>query len=81
MYNQATRKWGTFSAIESDTVIRRPLTIQECTGWESYNAGSKNSQILVGIFNRFYMTVEGTNVDLESLKKVVQEFKLDTFPK
>ena len=81
MYNQATGKWTTFSTIETDSLIRRPTKIDNCTGWESYDAARKNSQILVGIFNRYYLTVEGTNVDLEFLKKVVSEFKLDTFPK
>lgn len=81
MYNQATRKWSTFVTIESDSLIQRPTSVDNCAGWESYNAKQKNSQILVGIFNRYYLTVEGTNVDLESLRKVVSEFKLDTFPK
>jgi hypothetical protein len=81
MYNQATRKWATYKTIESDTIIQRPVKLNECTGWESYHAGRMSSQILIGIFNRFYLTVEGTNVDLESLNKILQEFKLDSFPK
>jgi len=81
MYNQATRKWTTFSTVESDSLIRRPTNMENCIGWESYDAARRNSQILVGIFNRYYLTVEGTNVDLEFLKKVVSDIKLDTFPK
>ena len=81
MYDQATRKWATFKSIESDTLIRRPTKVDNCPGWESYDARRKNSQILVGIFNRFYLTVEGTNVDLEFLKKVVRDIKVDSFPK
>lgn len=81
MYNQATRKWTTFNTIESDSITQRPTNINNCTGWEAYDAKRKSSQILVGIFNRFYLTVEGTNVDLEVLRKVLQEFKFDTFPK
>lgn len=81
MYNQATRKWSTFSTIESDSVIRRPISMRDCIGIESYDAARKNSQILVGIYDRFYLTMEGTNVDLEFLKKVLLEFKIETFPK
>ncbi|HEU5291822.1 MAG TPA: hypothetical protein VFU05_14330 [Cyclobacteriaceae bacterium] len=81
MYNQATRRLTTYTNIETDAEIRRPIALNDCIGWESYDAGRKNSQILVGIFNRFYLTIEGKNVDLESLKKVFQEFKIDTFPK
>ena len=81
MYNQATQKWTSFKTIESDSLIRRPTRVDNCPGWESYDAGNKNSQILVGIFNRFYLTVEGTNVNLEFLKKVVLNIKVETFPK
>ena len=81
MYNQATRKWSSFISIESDSLILRPTVMNNCTGWESYNVHRKNSQILLGICDRFFMTVEGTNVDLESLKKIVQSFKFETFPK
>ena len=81
MYNQVTRQWSAFAPIESDSLILRPATIADCTGWESYNVYRKNSQILLGVCNRFFLTVEGTNVDLESLKKVVQSFKFETYPK
>lgn len=81
MYSQATRKWNSFTTIESDSLIRRPITLRDCIGMESYDAGRKSSQILVGIYNRFYLTLEGTNVDLEFLKKVLLEFKIETFPK
>lgn len=81
MFTQATRKWATFQTIESDSIIRRPTRVNDCIGMESYNARTKQSQILLGIYNRFYLTLEGTKVDLEFLEKVLQEFKLETFPK
>lgn len=81
MYNQATKKFSTFSPIESDSLILRSVLMQDCTGWESYNIYRKNSQILLGVCNRFFLTIEGTNVDLETLKKVVHHFKIETFPK
>lgn len=81
MYSQVTRKWSTFTTVESDSLILRPTVMNDCTGWESYNVHRKNSQILLGVCDRFFLTVEGTNVDLEFLKKVVQEFKFETFPK
>ena len=81
MYNQATRKWSTFTNLETDSVIQRPVDILGCTGRESYNFIRKNSQIILGINDRFFLTVEGTNVNLESLQKVVQAFKFETFPK
>lgn len=81
MYNQATRKFQTFTPLESDSVILRSVVMTDCTGWESYNVYQKNSQILLGICNRFFLTIEGAGVDLETLKKVVRQFKFETFPK
>jgi len=81
MYNQATRKFSSFTPVESDSLIMRSILMTDCTGWESFNVNRKNSQILLGVCNRFFLTIEGTNVDLESLKKVVENFKFETFPK
>ena len=81
MYNQATRKWTTYKRVESDSIIQRPIVLDDCIGWESYDAGKVSSQILMGIFNRFYLTVEGKNVDLESLRTILGEFKIEKFPK
>jgi hypothetical protein len=81
MYNQATKKFGNFSPIESDSLILRSVLFKDCTGWESYNRRQKNSQILLGICNRFFLTIEGTNVDLTFLKSVAETFKIDSFPK
>lgn len=81
MYSQATRKWSTFTTVESDSVILRPAVVTDCIGWESYNFYRKNSQVLLGICDRFFLTVEGTNVELEFLKKVIEGFKFETFPK
>ena len=81
MYTQATKKFTSFTIIESDSLILRPSNVKDCSGWESYNVYRKNSQILLGVCDRFFLSVEGTNVDLESLKRAVQTFKFETFPK
>ena len=82
MYNQATRKFNTFTPVETDSLILRSLTLTNCSGWESYNAQSKSSQILLGICDRFFLTVNGTNVPLEVLKQVVSNnIKFEDFPK
>ncbi|HEY3429161.1 MAG TPA: hypothetical protein VGK39_00710, partial [Cyclobacteriaceae bacterium] len=81
MYNQATKSFSSFAITESDSMISRPIVMKDCSGWESYNIHRRNSQILLGVCDRFFLTIEGTNVDLESLKKIVQTFKFETFPK
>jgi hypothetical protein len=81
MYKQATRKWSNFTTVENDSMIMRPAIMTDCTGWESYNVHKKNSQIMLGVCDRFFLTLEGTNVELEVLNKVVHGFKFETFPK
>ena len=81
MYKQATRDWNTYTTIDTDSLLRRPAEIDNCSGWESYNVRKRNSQILLGICDRFFLTIEGTGVELEVLQAVVQQFKFDTFPK
>lgn len=81
MYNQATFKFHAFTAVETDSVILRSILMTDCTGWESYNSIRRDSQILLGICNRFFLSIEGKNVDIESLKQVVYQFKIETFPK
>ena len=85
MYTQATRKWANFKRVENDSIIQRPAHLPtnppESAGWESYDVKRNGSQILVGIHNRLYLSVEGTNVDLDFLKSVVQGLKIETFPK
>lgn len=81
MYNQATRKFSDFTTVESDSIILRPVLLADCTGWESYHVHQKNSQILIGICNRYFLTIEGKNVELESLKNIVKLFKVETYPK
>jgi hypothetical protein len=58
----------------------RPIVMPGYTGWELYDVHRKSSQILLGIFNRYFLTIEGTNVDLETLQRVVHEFKFGDFP-
>ncbi|MBL7859490.1 MAG: hypothetical protein JNM57_17485 [Cyclobacteriaceae bacterium] len=81
MYNQAMRKWSDESRIETDTLVFRPIAMKNCTGWESYRHRNKDSQILLGICNRFFLNISGTNVDLEVLQHVLLQFPLDKFPK
>jgi hypothetical protein len=81
MYNQATRKFGTYKPIETDTLVFSSVLMADCTGWESFNVKRNFSQIMLGVCDRFFLTIEGTNVQLSELKKVVEAFKFDAFPK
>jgi hypothetical protein len=81
MYNQATRKFAAYKPIETDTLVFNSVLMADCTGWESFNVKRNFSQIVLGVCDRFFLTIEGTNVQLSELKKVLEAFKFETFPK
>jgi hypothetical protein len=81
MYSQATGKFSTYSAVESDSAIMRPLTMANANGWGSENSRSPSSQITLGINNRYYLILEGEKTRLEELEKVLEYLDLDSFPK
>lgn len=81
MYNQATKKFSGYKTEESDSLISRSVLMKDCTGWESDNFLRKNSQIMLGICDRYFLVIEGNNVSLEFLKGVLQTFDLEEFPK
>jgi hypothetical protein len=81
MYNQAMREWGSHAFVDTDSLVFRSLTMQNCFGWESYNLNSKRSQIFLGICDRFFMMITGENTDLVLLRLVLQEIPLTEFPK
>lgn len=80
MYSQATKRFSTFSEVETDSVARRPIVMENGDGWESDNIKSQSSQILLGIYDRYYLTIEGDNVPLEELKMVLELIQVENFP-
>lgn len=81
MYSQAIRKWSLATTVDSDTVVQRALVIEGCEGWETYNQPMNSSQIFLGIHKRFFLTIEGERVGLETLKSLLQEVELSKYPK
>ena len=81
MYSQATKKWNLATPIVTDSLVQRPLVMDNCTGWETGNRKLSSSQIFLGIYNRYFLTIEGENVELEKLKTVLQEVDMSKFPR
>ena len=81
MYSQAIKKWSLATSVETDSLVQRPLVVKNCTGWETDNRKMSSSQIFLGIYNRFFLTIEGEHVELEKLKAVLQEVDMSKFPK
>ena len=81
MYDQAMRGWNNLYPVESDSLIQRAVRMTNCTGWESYNKHQKTSLIILGICDRFFLTMTCQNVELETLQEIIQSFQLEKFPK
>ena len=81
MYNQATGKWNNQPIIESDSLVERSVIIRNCKGWESFNKQNQTSQMFLGIYDRFFLTMTGENLKLDELRNIVELFPLEEFPK
>lgn len=81
MYKQATNKWKNFLPILTDSVTLQPVTMNNCSGWQSYKKSSNTSEIYLGVCDRFFLTLIGESVELEIINKYLDEFRFDLFPK
>ena len=81
MYSQATKVWQNYTPVISDSETLRPLSMTNCSGWESYRKGSNTSQVYLGICDRFFLNVTGEGVDFETMKSVISQFKFEQFLK
>ena len=80
MYNQATKKFNTISDTDSDSVYLHKLDVANGNGWESGNKKNLSSQILLGVNNRYYLTIEGENMSSAELGEVLQFININLFP-
>lgn len=80
MYDQAMTKWSQVSQTESDSLIFRPADFPDVKGWESFISPNSHSQLILGINNRFFLTMTGENMELNELKKIFQNIDLGKFP-
>jgi hypothetical protein len=81
MYKQATKEWHNFSPILTDTITLQAIRMTNCSGWQSYKKNNNTSEIYLGICDRFFLTLTGEFVPLETLKSFLEDFHFDQFPK
>ncbi|MDL5050896.1 hypothetical protein QQ054_33390 [Oscillatoria amoena NRMC-F 0135] len=81
MYNQATGKWKSLPTIESDSLVSRYVELPDYIGRETSNKVNGTSQILLGVNNRFYLTLAGQQVGLEMLRSIIELVDLARFPR
>lgn len=70
MYTQAMKRWN-HESITTDTVVQQPVSLDNATGWASYNRLANTSQISLGISDRFFLMISGDQIPLEKLKESV----------
>lgn len=81
MYQQAMRKRREIGIVETDSLIYRLMDPADSSSWESYSSASKHSQIVKGINNRFFLTMDGDKMELYELKQILMNLDFGKFPK
>jgi hypothetical protein len=81
MYKQAMYSLHDGEAIETDSIVMRAILLDNSTGWESYRKSSQQSQVVLGVCNRFFLSMTGDKVDLALLKSVLDLVPIAKYPK
>jgi hypothetical protein len=81
MFTQATKKFSTYSPVVSDSLVFQSIVMTNGSGWETHNINSQNSQIRLGVCDRFFLIIEGENVHLDELRMVLHLLQLENFPR
>lgn len=80
MYTQAMRKWSEMQTTSSDSAVFKNIDSPFFNGWESYTAKDNHSQFVLGIHQRFFLTLSGEQMELSELKNVLDKFDFSIFP-
>jgi hypothetical protein len=81
MYKQAVGKWAEIKPIETESTVMRIIEKDNCTGLESYQKHTEESQISLGIGGRYLLNITGHHVDLATLHAALDLIVLGKFPK
>lgn len=81
MYKQAIKKFESFTQQETDSLVLKPIPLTNGVGWEKYSSRNTSTQVVAGINDRFYLTLEGNNVPITELKMIMARIPLESFPK
>jgi hypothetical protein len=81
MYDQLIKQWSTYKPILSDSLVLQPMELANGNGWESYYRASNTSKIIAVINGRFFLSMTGEEVDLETLNGVLKQIDTEKFPK
>ncbi len=78
MYSMATAMWASGFKIDTSEELGQSINLGEnINGWESFRKKQKNASVVLGIGDRFLLTIEGDNQkDCSFLKEVAESMDL-----
>ncbi|PCJ25151.1 MAG: hypothetical protein COA97_08370 [Flavobacteriales bacterium] len=79
MYSMSTAMWASGFKIDTSEEIGQSISLGDnINGWESYKKKRKNASVMLGIGNRFLLTIEGGNQEnCDFLKDIAKSMELD----
>lgn len=79
MYSMATAMWSTGIKVDNSDELAQTIKLNDkIAGWESFQKKSKDASIILGVNNRFFLTIEANSQsNTEFLKEVAKSMKLD----
>jgi hypothetical protein len=80
MYQQMIRNQSNMTPVESDSIIYKPIEITDGKGWESVNVRANESKLILGLYERYYLSIEGENVDFAEVMNIFNQIDLKKFP-
>ena len=78
MYSVATAMWASGFKIDTSEELGQSINLGEnINGWESLRKKQKDASVVLGLGDRFLLTIEGNNQkDCEFLKEVARSMDL-----
>jgi hypothetical protein len=82
MLNQSVRKWQEMPALETDSITFATYKTEYGDQWESSHPRSQRSQLLLSVNDRFFLTLEASQVSMKELKDFADKnIDLQKFPR
>jgi hypothetical protein len=80
MYQQVMRNQTKMTPVESDSLIYKSIELADAKGWEFVNRNSNEAKLILGIYDRFYLSIEGENVPFAEVIDIFNLIDLKKFP-
>lgn len=83
MYTMATAMWASGFKIDTSEEIAQSIKMgDDINGWESFKKKSNHASIILGLGDRFLLTIEGNNqTDTKQLKEIAKTMKINELAK